>query len=241
MELQVILNTYATDIFRKQADCDYISARSNFRLRLRQQFLWSAQHAIEKYLKAILLYNGKSARYHQQAPKKEFRHDLTALVQEVKSITIFTFQLDSTQDTFLAYLAQQGPNRYIGKTAYNPSSVLRDLDHTTWHIRRYCQFMEDISGGAAPGARQLFIDAALHPSVTLQPHKFALRHGELEKVLKRARTDPARKALVWANTYYGAKKRSVITYDMFSSIEVPPKEREWQNVDWAQIENYVKL
>jgi len=61
MDLQVVLNTYATDIFRNQADFDYISARANYRLKLRQQFLWSAQQAVEKYLKAILLFNGKSA------------------------------------------------------------------------------------------------------------------------------------------------------------------------------------
>ncbi|CUB05958.1 HEPN domain-containing protein [Marinomonas fungiae] len=58
MNKQLVLNTLAKDIFRKQADFDYISARVNFRLGLRQQFLWSAQQAIEKYLKAILLFKG---------------------------------------------------------------------------------------------------------------------------------------------------------------------------------------
>lgn len=63
MELQLVLNTFAKDVFRKQADCDYVAARSNYRLRLREQFLWSSLQAIEKYLKAILLFNGISARY----------------------------------------------------------------------------------------------------------------------------------------------------------------------------------
>jgi len=67
MELQIILNTFATDIFRKQADYDYIAARANYRMRLRQQFLWSAHQAVEKYLKAILLFNGKSARFYTPA------------------------------------------------------------------------------------------------------------------------------------------------------------------------------
>jgi hypothetical protein len=52
MELQVILNTFASDVFRKQADYDYIAARANYRMRLRQQFLWSAHQSVEKYLKA---------------------------------------------------------------------------------------------------------------------------------------------------------------------------------------------
>lgn len=64
MEFQIVLNTFACDVFRKQADYDYISARANYRMRLRQQFLWSAQQAVEKYLKATLLFNGRSARYY---------------------------------------------------------------------------------------------------------------------------------------------------------------------------------
>jgi hypothetical protein len=64
MEMQVILNTFASDVFRKQADYDYIAARANYRMRLRQQFLWSAHQAVEKYLKATLLFNGKSARFY---------------------------------------------------------------------------------------------------------------------------------------------------------------------------------
>jgi len=32
--LNDVLATYARDIFRKQADCDYISARANYRMRL---------------------------------------------------------------------------------------------------------------------------------------------------------------------------------------------------------------
>ncbi len=77
MELQLVLNTIATDIFRNQGDCDFIAARSNFKLRLRQQFLWSAQQCIEKYLKAILLFNGQSIL--------RYGHNLRALNKAVKN------------------------------------------------------------------------------------------------------------------------------------------------------------
>ena len=36
VELQVILNTFASDVFRRQADFDYIAARANFRMQLQR-------------------------------------------------------------------------------------------------------------------------------------------------------------------------------------------------------------
>lgn len=243
MELQLILNTFATDIFRNQGDCDYIAARSNFRLQLRQQFLWSAQQCIEKYLKAILLFNGRSARYVTNT-KKEYGHNLCLLVEAVKSIDIFKFELEPSHGQFINYLSTQGQNRYIGTTAYSPGSALKDLDSTVWHIRRYCQYMADRGFGCSdpvPGMREAIVAFALNPSHKLHPQKFAIFNGKLEKVLKKQKGDPARKALVWANLFYGEKKRTRVTYITFSSSEVPPNEREWPNVDWAEIEKYVRL
>lgn len=243
MELQVVLNTFASDVFRKQGDCDYVAARSNFRLQLRQQFLWSSQQAIEKYLKAILLYNGKSARY-PQGSKNEFRHNLNALVDEIKKIDFLLFDLTPAQDAFVRYLAQQGPNRYIGTTSYNTDNVLRDLDSTVWHIRRYCQFMTDRGPGAreaVPGMREAIVAAALHESHKQHPHKYTLVGGELEKILKMPKTDPARRALVWANLYYGAKKRCRVTYRTFVSFEIPPNERSWFDLDRDDIQKFIKL
>lgn len=243
MDLQVILNTFASDVFRRQADFDYIAARANFRMQLRQQFLWSAQQAIEKYLKAVLLFNGKSARY-PTGKRKEFGHDLIALLDEVKTIPIFTFELEPEHERFLKYLAQQGPNRYLGTTAYNTGEVLRQLDGTVWHVRRYCQHMPDRGIGSrapVPGLREAHVKAALSPTHKKQPQRFSVFAGELEKVVKRAPTDPARRALVWANLYYGSKRRTTVKYRTFSSSEVPPTERGWPGVDWKVVEPYVKL
>lgn len=243
MELQVILNTFASDVFRRQADLDYVAARATFRLQLRQQFLWSAQQAVEKYLKAILLFNGRSARY-PKGKQKEFGHNLAALLQEVGTIKILKFELEQTHQQFLKYLGQQGPNRYLGTIAYNTGEVLQQLDQTVWHIRRFCQYMPDRGLGLqdpVPDLREAAVRAALNPVHADHSQGFSVFAGELEKIVKRPATDPARRALVWANLCYGSKRRKKVSYRSFSSSEVPPNERGWLDVDWKAIQQYVKL
>jgi HEPN domain-containing protein len=63
MTLTIALFTLATEVFREQADKDYIVARSCYRMNLREQFLWASLQACEKYLKGILLFNERSARH----------------------------------------------------------------------------------------------------------------------------------------------------------------------------------
>jgi len=247
--LNDVLATYARDVFRKQADCDYISARANYRMRLRQQFLWSAQQAIEKYLKAILLFNGKSARYYPSGTKqKEFKHNLEALYGEVEKIPLLGFALEPEEQEFLAYLsAQGGANRYLSTSAYNSGEVIHRLDRLVWSIRRYCQCFPDRHFGSkapVPGLKESFIRSISDPSVKKPPHTFSFfagEGGELEDVLKRDSRDVARRALVWANLYYGKKRRLRVTYDSFASTEGPPHERGWTGVDWEEVKKYVQL
>jgi hypothetical protein len=51
----------------------------------------------------------------------------------------------------------------------------------------------------------------------------------------------ARKALVWANAFYGKCDKHPITYSSFSSFEIPPNKRGWHDVDWKKVEQYIKL
>ena len=246
MELQIILNTFASDVFRKQADYDYISARANYRMQLRQQFLWSSHQAVEKYLKAILLFNGRSARFYTPAgatKRREFGHDLEALLTEVTSIALFNLEIEPEDEKFLTYLSRQGANRYLSTSAYNTSDAIHRLDKLVWHIRRYCQYIDDRGIGcreAVPGMQEAVLRSIADPVKKKIPHSFALFGGELEAVIKRIPTDLARKALVWANLWYGKKRRLRVTYSSFSSSEIPPNEREWTGVDWTLIEEYVK-
>lgn len=246
MDLQVVLNTLASDVFRKQADFDYIAARANYQMHLRQQFLWSAQQAMEKYLKAILLFNGKSARFylpHGKPKKKEYGHDLEALLEEVKKLPLFQIEVESEDKDFLSYLSQLGNNRYLSKSSYSTPDAIHRLDRLVWSVRRYCQFIPDRGLGcndAVPGLQAAFVKSIEDPKRKQSPHTFYLVGGALETVIKRPPKDPARKALVWANLFYGKKRRHRVTYSGFSSFEIAPSEREWPDVDWAIIADYVK-
>ncbi|OGP57868.1 MAG: hypothetical protein A2162_02300 [Deltaproteobacteria bacterium RBG_13_52_11b] len=51
---------FANRSYRDSADQDYIMARQAYRMQFDSQFRWNSLQAVEKYLKAILLYNDRS-------------------------------------------------------------------------------------------------------------------------------------------------------------------------------------
>jgi HEPN domain-containing protein len=232
-----------------QADGDYISARANYQMRLRQQFLWSALQAVEKYLKAILLFSGKSSRYYYDsaAKRKPFMHNLDALYAEVKKITPLRFDIDPKGEEFLTYLHKQGNNRYISTSAYMERDAIHQLDALVWEIRRYCQYIPDRESGSqtvTPNMYESFIQGITKPSHKKNPQLFRLIEGNrdhLQNVIEREPRDQARKALVWMNICYGKKSRRQLTHDSHSSVEIPPNEREWPGVDWKIIQDYVQI
>jgi len=254
MELQIILNSFATDVFRKQADYDYISARMNYRMRLRQQFLWSAQQAVEKYLKAILLYNGKSARYYitknspkEKEKKKEFSHDLIALNNEVCKLDFLKYELPDWAPSYIKYLKELGGlNRYLTNISYNAPDAILKLDELVWNIRRYCQYIPDRGLGCTHeirGMREAVINFLNNPDYRKKPTTFKLFSGELERILKRDHRDLARKALVWANLFYGEETGKCLDFALWFSSEIPPQHSDWFNNEESKviISEYIKL
>lgn len=63
------------ELFIRTADDNYVLARWCFHQQLNVDFYWLAVHALEKYLKAVLLLNGRSAKPHG--------HDNVALFADV--------------------------------------------------------------------------------------------------------------------------------------------------------------
>jgi HEPN domain-containing protein len=94
-ELERFVNAFGTQSFRDQADRDYIAARLACRHELFPQFLWSSQQAIEKYLKAILLYNRIKAN--------NVKHDLDLALSLTQSLP-FDIKFSERSRKFIDHL-----------------------------------------------------------------------------------------------------------------------------------------
>ena len=121
------INSFATQSFRNQADRDYIAARLACRAELFPQFLWSSQQAIEKYLKAILLYNRIEA--------KNVKHDISAAMSLTNKLP-FAIELSERSQKLVEHIAVCGEYRYIDIPYHVEGYLLIDLDLAVWEIRR---------------------------------------------------------------------------------------------------------
>jgi hypothetical protein len=75
------------ELFIKTADDNYVAARWCFTYGLDVDFFWLAVHALEKYLKAALLLNGRSARSYKAGGKeKTYGHDIVRLYGDVQPL-----------------------------------------------------------------------------------------------------------------------------------------------------------
>lgn len=192
------VNAFIDTSFRDAADEDYIPARTAYRLELTHSFLWSSLQAVEKYLKAILLYNRQSTIRLGHNVSKGF-----ARLQQVPDIP-FVFPPDIK--LFVDYINDEGPNRYRGFPSELRHDALLGLDRTVWHnIRRYCY---NLKGTARDPDRPALELAALMRDPPQDRQHFRIPGGFLEQVL--ARPSERRRNLVWKHFWYGAKRRKII-------------------------------
>lgn len=192
--------------FRDAADEDYIAARAAYRLGLNQPFLWSSLQAVEKYIKAILLYSRHSTL--------KIGHDVVkgfALIDRITDIP-FTFPPDIR--LFLEYINGEGPNRYRGYPAQLRDDALIGLDRTVWHLRRYCYNLRGIPANPAKLANELL---ALQQDPLEYATKFRIPGGLLELVLEEK--SEKRRSLIWKNFWYGSRRRR--------SIKSYPRRWQW--------------
>lgn len=144
-------NSITHDLFVRTADENYITARWCAVNGLNTDFLWLATHALEKYLKAVLLINGKSS--------KGYNHDIVKLYEKVKKIggTLLPKKLsqpvnldisnwrDRSADDFIEQLCRNGNphNRYLifGYTTEREDIFM--LDAMVFAIRRLICPLDD--------------------------------------------------------------------------------------------------
>lgn len=144
MRLKAFKANIIQDLFVRTADENYITARWCSANALHTDFLWLALHTVEKYLKAALLMNGRSAR--------GFSHDIDKLYAAAKELAgallperlpkpdrlDIPIWIDRTTHEFIAHLMRFGnaDNRYL-LYGYNTfPQDLHMLDQLVWAIRR---------------------------------------------------------------------------------------------------------
>lgn len=215
---RVALNSCARYSFRDQADKDYIAARAVYRLDCTQQFLWLSEQAIEKYLKAILLFNFVDTR--------EVNHNLEKGLQKVQNIPDLPISLPRESEDFIGHLNRVGKNRYMIHPSMQPGNALHQLDRAVWHIRKWCFFMRGLSTKGHDGKRISFFAAFLH-DLRLQyleeyPHRYRITFGHLEKVVKEKL--PGYNELIWKNFYYGKRAKRKFRFEYRSHFQNPSHE-----------------
>ena len=142
-------------LFVDTADDNYITARWCFFERLNVDYFWLGVHALEKYMKAVLLLNGCSSRsYRHEGKCQSFGHDIVVLHEHVKSFASdllpgnleqpdalqIDHWRDETPEAFVHRLYRSGnaDNRYqIFGFVQRPEDLFK-LDAMVFALRRLC-------------------------------------------------------------------------------------------------------
>ncbi|NTU54465.1 MAG: HEPN domain-containing protein [Chlorobiaceae bacterium] len=225
------VNDYARQ-FREIADRDYIAARQSYRTELYTQFLWSAEQAIEKYLKCILLFNKIPVTNEKGVVRGV--HDLKGLLDCFEKSKPFDLKIRPESLRLIEHLDRSAMHsRYLSAPVYVLGEHLMRLDGAIWDIRRYCKLI-DYSIPMPDGTVKSFFRSELdriEKSEKVSPQKFILDDsGFLEKVI-RDKSHPARAFLIWKNNYFGGKVRRNNKIDLHSTALCPELFNEPHMVD----------
>ena len=80
-------HSIANELYIKTADENYIVARGCSSYGLETDFFWLAAHCLEKYMKAALLLNERSAKeYVKNGKKTRYSHDIDKLYEDTQHL-----------------------------------------------------------------------------------------------------------------------------------------------------------
>jgi tetratricopeptide (TPR) repeat protein len=209
---EALLNEFALRCFHDVADGDYIAARLSYRSELFLQAFWASQQALEKYLKAILLFR----RIQRNKPT----HSLLKLLRALEAA--FPLQLSEQARAFISAIENWDVDRYFIYPHGTHGLELMQLDRTIWEIRRYCIPRDRRISPKGTPAEALDL-RRIENAVNYPPQKFrSIVPGFLDEVLSR-KTHISRPALVWKNLYFGSSlRRSLASFrQTFSSYNSP--------------------
>jgi len=116
------------ELFVRTADENYITARWCATNRLNTDFLWLAVHALEKYLKAVLLVNGHSSK-RSAAGKKPYSHDIVGLYADVKALSGPLLPSNLSKPAHLDFYQwfERTPEQFMGHLFSNGNVITHPL------------------------------------------------------------------------------------------------------------------
>jgi len=211
-------NSHIYRSFRDCADQDYIAARAAHKMSLHIQFLWLALQTIEKYLKAILIFN-------KRTDGKHLGHATFKLYEKLANISDIQFDIPTHVGDFCRFLEIFGTNRYFEHAYTLDGYELMRLDEAVWFIRRYCQVLrwrEETGDDTVPSFADTL--SKIQSQDTLKhPAQFSLPGGFLEAV-RADKKHPARASLLFHNDYFGRRRslKSVIWHGSWPQINHTP-------------------
>lgn len=116
-------NSIVTEMFVDTADQNYLIARWAYHRGMYIDFFWNSAHALEKYMKAALLLNGKSA--------KKYGHNLPLLFAEICTLASELFP----------------------ESLRMPEQFRMFIGETTWREEPPSEFIERFDGLGHPDSR----------------------------------------------------------------------------------------
>lgn len=193
------------------------------RARLAIPFLWSAEQAIEKYLKCILMLNRQKTH--------DLSHDIAAALAQVNRSLPFSIILNKGEQQVFDHIAQCHGDRYLIHSLSLDDYELLQLDHLVWHLRQYCRPLNVRHYADTPSEQVLLERVREVKEGMIKPPKHGRIDGAfLEKILE-DKKHPAHKALVWQNLMFSLSSRKSLKFrDNWQAINAPL----WLNPELAE-------
>ena len=171
-----------------------------FRFEFYVQYIWSSQQAIEKYLKAILLYN---------AQRPPLTHSLEGLLKRVRAVKSIQFSITPKSEAFVEDISGLNPVkiRYLSNGFHVEMTDLALLDQAIWELRMYCELLNYSTRDAGKVTSRLKANVQRIKNGKIGSKAYPLLGGELERIF--ASTTEVRDHLVWNNKYFGGETLDV--------------------------------
>lgn len=236
---RVAVNEAAREL-RNQADRDYICARHVYSLGFADQFMWQAQQALEKYLKAGLLFG--SALPHEGGtgiPRRlgggGYGHNLPDLLGDFVQMEPWRPELPESVRKHVEHVYRMGLNRYGDRHVYRFGDEIPRLDEAVWHVRRWCRYSLRVppKNASARMTPEKMVLAERGYMLGMQPGPSQHIGGLLESLIAGRRGGSsgmwrhARTSLTRWNQWFFATRPSRFLAQRWGSSSVPVWGRGW--------------